>query len=116
MESARAMSRLGKAAAIWLFIGAFVPIAPFNLFCSSGLAEPAQKYPEFRSPSPRQDIPYSELLQRIERGQVYRVLWQGNIITAELVDGRFVRTEATNDDGSLLQKLKDKGVGVVIEP
>jgi hypothetical protein len=110
------MSGLGRAVAVWLAIGASVPIAPFNLCCSSALADPEPTiYPEFNAPGPRQDIPHSQLLQYVERGQVYRVLLQGNIVTAELVDGRFVRSAVEGDDGLLLSRLKFKGVGVASE-
>ena len=110
------MGKLRTVIAAWIVIAAFVPTVPSSLLCGRALADPASTiYPEFSAPWPKQDIPYPQLLQYLERGQIYRVLWQGNIITAELVDGRFVRSAVEGDDGLLLHRLTDKGVGVARE-
>ncbi len=88
--------------ALWVII-ALLLIALFNLF---------------QSPSERagaNEIAFSDLLNRVERGEVEAVSIAGNTINGTLDNGRTFTTYAPNDPG-LIDRLYDSGVAIEARP
>ena len=60
-------------------------------------------------------MPYSEFLERVEKGDITDVLIQGHAISGKTLDGFAFQTYAPQDPG-LVNKLLDKKVAVKAEP
>ena len=91
-----------KNLAMWAII-VFLTIGLYNMF----------KQPQ--NISQKNNISFSEFLERVEEGRVVNVNIQGNNITGALSDGTVFNTYAPNDP-NLVEKLSNKGVGITASP
>lgn len=62
-----------------------------------------------------QRVPYTEFLQKVDKGEVTDVTIQGHTLTGRLEDGKNVQTYAPQDPG-LINRLLEKKVSVKAEP
>ena len=96
------MNNFGKNLALWIIIGLLL-VALFNLFQNSS------------SHGPHAQLPFSDFLGDVERGQVTDVLIQGNTIQGHLSDGRAFSTYAPNDP-NLVDRLRSHDVRISAQP
>ena len=68
-----------------------------------------------RPESPREDLVFSDFVNRVEGGQVVEVVIQGESITGKLRDGKRFKTYAPKDAG-IIPLLKEKGVRIAAKP
>ncbi|MCC6467607.1 MAG: ATP-dependent zinc metalloprotease FtsH [Alphaproteobacteria bacterium] len=96
------MNIFGKNLALWIII-ALLLVALFNLFQSSG------------SRGPQTNLPFSEFLTMVEKGQVRDVLIQGNNVTGHYANGGNFATY-TPRDPNLVERLSKAGVTITAAP
>ena len=96
------MNNFGKNLALWIIIGLLL-VALFNLFQNSS------------SHGPHAQLPFSDFLGDVERGQVTDVIIQGNTIQGHLSDGRAFSTYAPNDP-NLVDRLRNHDVRISAAP
>ncbi len=73
-------------------------------------------FQSLHAPSGGRPIPYSDFLEAVERGQVQAITLRGSRIEGEFADGSKFSTIAWPDDPQLLERLREKGVTVRVEP
>ncbi len=95
------MNTFYKNLSLWLVIG-LVVVFLFNLF-----NKPQNQIPE---------IAYSDFLQFIEKGEVSKVVFDGEKITGSFVNQSPFRTAAPINDGDLIKMLKEKDVVIYVKP
>ena len=91
------MNPFYKNLALWLVISLMMVVL-FNLFTD-------------KAPMMRDSISYSELLNHIDRGEISKVVIQGNEINGEFLDGRAFKSYAPRDP-DMVKSLKEKGVQI----
>jgi cell division protease FtsH len=96
------VNNFGKNLALWIIIGLLL-VALFNLFQNSS------------SHGPHAQLPFSDFLGDVERGQVTDVIIQGNTIQGHLSDGRAFSTYAPNDP-NLVDRLRNHDVRISAAP
>jgi cell division protease FtsH len=96
------VNNFGKNLALWIIIGLLL-VALFNLFQNSS------------SRGPHAQLPFSDFLGDVERGQVTDVIIQGNTIQGHLSDGRAFSTYAPNDP-NLVDRLRNHDVRISAAP
>ena len=101
-EGPAILNNFGKNLALWIIIGLLL-VALFNLFQNSS------------SHGPHAQLPFSDFLGDVERGQVTDVLIQGNTIQGHLSDGRAFSTYAPNDP-NLVDRLRSHDVRISAQP
>ena len=62
-----------------------------------------------------QRVPYTEFMQKVDKGEVTEVTIQGQLLTGRVVDGKNVQTYAPQDPG-LVERLMGKKVAIKAEP
>ena len=88
--------------ALWVIIAMLV-FALFNLFQGS----PQRTM--------QNELPFTQFLNEVERGEVRDVVIQGQNISGNLRDGRHFTTYAPNDP-SLVSRLREQGVTITAKP
>ncbi|HYE52164.1 MAG TPA: ATP-dependent metallopeptidase FtsH/Yme1/Tma family protein, partial [Azospirillaceae bacterium] len=96
------MNNFGKNLALWIIIGLLL-VALFNLFQTSNTR------------APQQSIPFSEMLNEVERGSVADVTIKGNQVTGHYSDGRSFSTYLP-PESNLVTRLADKNVRINAVP
>ena len=96
------MNNFGKNLALWIIIGLLL-VALFNLFQTSSTRVP------------QQSIPFSELLNEVERGSVADVTIKGNQVSGHFSDGRSFTTYLP-PDANLVDRLAERNVRISAVP
>ncbi len=95
------MNAFYKNLSLWLVIG-LVAVFLFNLF-----NKPQNQI---------QEIPYSDFLQFVEKGEVAKVVFDGEKIRGSFVNQTPFRTAAPFSDSDLIKLLKEKHVVIYVKP
>ncbi len=95
------MNAFYKNLSLWLVIG-LVAVFLFNLF-----NKPQNQI---------QEIPYSDFLQFVEKGEVAKVVFDGEKIRGSFVNQTPFRTAAPFNDADLIKLLKEKHVVIYVKP
>jgi cell division protease FtsH len=66
--------------------------------------------------APRDSIPYSEFLNKIDDGSVKQIIIGKEVITGRLADNRTFRTNAPPSDPTLVPKLRERNVAFEVQP
>ena len=97
------MSNFGRNLALWVII-ALLLVVLFQLFQPSGGGRQGVTA-----------VAYSQFVADVNAGRVKDVVIQGHTVSGTLSDGHAFQTY-TPEDPSLVQRLTDKGVGVIAKP
>jgi len=97
------MRGISKLLIVWLILGALVLIG-YNYFLHE------------ISLSPTVNLTYSEFLSRLEHNEIIEVIIEGKHATGKLRDGKEFSTYLLLEDKELIDKLKEKGVKIVVKP
>lgn len=62
-----------------------------------------------------QRVPYTEFLQKVDKGEITEVVIQGSTLTGRVTDGKNIQTYAPSDPG-LVNRLIEKKVTIKAEP
>ncbi len=96
------MNKFGRNLALWVIVG-FLLIMLFQLFQSP------------TGQGPQENLPFSEFVGEVDRGNVRDVKIEGNQITGHFEDGRNFSTYAP-DDPTLVGRLTANGVQISAGP
>jgi len=96
------VNNFGKNLALWIIIGLLL-VALFNLFQTSSTRTPSQS------------IPFSQLLDEVERGQVADVTIKGNQVSGHYSDGRSFATYLP-PDANVVDRLAQRNVRITAVP
>jgi cell division protease FtsH len=66
--------------------------------------------------APRDSIPYSEFLNKVDDGSVKQIIIGKEVITGRLADNRTFRTNAPPSDPTLVPKLRERNVAFEVQP
>jgi len=96
------VNNFGKNLALWIIIGLLL-VALFNLFQSSSTRGPSG------------NVPFSDFLAEVDRGQVAEVTIKGNQITGRRTDGQPFATYVPAD-ANVVDRLANKSVRITAMP
>jgi len=72
--------------------------------------------PLYHQRAPREEISYSEFIDKARSGQVAQVTVSEESVSGQLKDGRSFRTYIPSGDASYIDLLQSKGVTITVEP
>src|SRR5579875_3364791 len=72
--------------------------------------------PLYHQKTPREEIAYSDFLDKARAGLVTQVTVSHDAVSGQLKDGRSFRTYIPSGDTSYLDLLRSKGVTITVEP
>jgi len=72
--------------------------------------------PLYHQRAPREEISYSEFIDKARSGQVSQVTVSDESVSGSLKDGRSFRTYIPSGDASYIDLLQSKGVTITVEP
>ena len=72
--------------------------------------------PLYHQRAPREEISYSEFIDKARSGQVAQVTVSDESVSGQLKDGRSFRTYIPSGDASYIDLLQSKGVTITVEP
>jgi cell division protease FtsH len=96
------VNNFGKNLALWIIIGLLL-VALFNLFQSSSTR------------APQANLPFSELLADVDRGNIADVTIKGNQVSGHYSDGRTFNTYIP-PEADLVRRLTEKNVRIAAVP
>jgi cell division protease FtsH len=96
------VNNFGKNLALWIIIGLLL-VALFNLFQSSSTR------------APQANLPFSELLADVDRGNIADVTIKGNQVSGHYTDGRTFNTYIP-PEADLVRRLTEKNVRIAAVP
>ncbi len=95
------MNQFYKNLALWLVIG-LILIALFNIFNQPQIGQ--------------SEVVFSDFMNQLERGEISKVVMQGDTINGTYTDGRSFQTYAPGKDPELIKLLREKGVRMEVVP
>ncbi|HEV2357642.1 MAG TPA: ATP-dependent zinc metalloprotease FtsH, partial [bacterium] len=72
--------------------------------------------PLYHQRAPREEISYSDFIDKAQSGQVAQVTVSDESVSGQLKDGRSFRTYIPSGEGSYIDMLQSKGVTITVEP